>query len=444
MNDLRTVHIVGGGLAGSEAAWQLAQRGIDVTLYEMRPAVTTPAHHGKDLAELVCSNSLKSDDPKTASGLLKRELDALGSLLISVARKHRVAAGAALAVDREGFSAEVTRAIEQHPRIQLVREEVRCINPDVPTIVAAGPLASDCLSQSLTDIVGGSRLHFYDAAAPIVMASSLNPSRVFAASRWGKGSGDDYLNIALDEDEYRRFYDELISARRVIAKDFERSELFAACQPVEEVARTGFDALRYGALKPVGIDDPRTGRWPFALVQLRAETADRQAYNLVGFQTNLTWPEQRRVFALLPGLENAEFARFGVMHRNTFVDAPSVLNPDLSVRGVENLWLSGQITGTEGYLEAVASGLLAGLNVFARITGRAAVTLPRESAFGSLVSYATSPETARYQPMHVNYGIIPALPQRVKSKQDRYAAYSERARAAIHELVASRPDIWPQ
>lgn len=436
------VRIVGAGLAGTEAALQLARRNVPVELFEMRPQTPSPAHHTNDFAELVCSNSFKSDDPATAAGLLKRELEALGSEVLRVARRHAVPAGAALAVDRAAFSAELTRLVESNPLITVRREEVTELEVGEITIVAAGPLASEPLARALSAHTSQDRLYFFDAAAPIVMAESLNRDRVFAASRYGKGDGDDYLNIALDRDEYELFITELVAADRVHAKDFERKELFAACQPVEEVARTGFDALRYGAMKPVGVDDPRTGRWPHALVQLRAETADREAYNLVGFQTNLTWGEQQRVFRLLPGLEQAEFARFGVMHRNTFVDAPRVQAENFSVHGAPWLFLAGQITGTEGYLEAAASGLVAAINVYAFLSGNEPFVLPHTSALGSLFGYAHNPDTSPYQPMHVNFGIVPPLDHKERNKRERYRKYAERALADIGAAVDARADLF--
>lgn len=370
------VTVVGAGLAGCEAALQLGNAGVEVTLYEMRPALMPAAHHGSRFAELVCSNSFKSDDSKTAAGLLKQELTLLGSELIKLAQKTRVPAGGALAVDRELFSQAVEEKIAYCPNIAVVREEYVLGTAEGIVLIAAGPLASQQLVESLTPHIGPETLSFYDAAAPIVLRESLDMNRVFEASRYGKGEGSDYLNIALDEDEYKLFYDALVSGKRTIDKEFERKELFAACQPVEEVARTGYDALRYGALKPVGIDDPRTGRWPYAVVQLRKEDAFGQSFNLVGFQTNLTWGEQKRIFSLLPGMHNAEFARFGVMHRNTFIDAPKTLNRDMSLRLSPDIFLAGQISGTEGYTEAIASGLLAAKNILARLYGESPFVLP--------------------------------------------------------------------
>ena len=427
------VGIIGAGLAGSEAALQLAAAGIGVTLFEMRPHVTSPAHEGSRCAELVCSNSFKSDDGATAAGLLKRELEHLGSKLLPFARRCSVDAGAALAVDRVRFSKLVTRAIENEPRIELRREEF-VFSPDHgfdALIIAAGPLASERLTESLSPLLG-THLSFFDAAAPIISADSIDCAQAFFASRYGKGSGKDYLNCALDETQYRAFREALIQADKVVKRDFESKELFCACQPIEEVARTGEDAIRYGALKPVGIDDPRTGRWPYALVQLRAEDRNRQAYNLVGFQTNLTWPEQRRVFRMIPGLEDAEFLRYGVMHRNTFVDAPRLCEDDFSLKRHPYVWLAGQITGTEGYTEAIGSGLYVARNVAARLQGTEPLRLSDKTVLGALFAYATDEATMNYQPMHVNFGLIAPLENRVKNKRDRYAAYAKRS---LDELV---------
>lgn len=438
---IEQVTVIGGGLAGCEAAWQLAIRGIPVRLYEMRPDVMTPAHHSGSLGELVCSNSLKSEDPSTAAGELKVELAALGSLVLSAARDTKVAAGSALAVNRADFSQKLTEAVESHSLIDVIREEVREL-PEGRVIVATGPLTSSAFEPVLSRLVGDGRLSFFDAAAPIVDAESIDRSVVFAASRYDKGGGADYLNAPFTRAEYDTFYDALVEARRATEKEFERRELFQACQPVEEVGRTGRDALRYGAMKPVGLTDPRDGCRPWAVVQLRAENRECTAYNLVGFQTNLTFGEQERVFRLIPGLENAEFVRHGVMHRNTFIDSPRLLEPTLALRDTPGVWMAGQVTGTEGYSEAAASGLLAALNVWASIVGADPVILPAETVLGALIQYATSADTGGYQPMHVNYGIIPPLPERVKGKRERYAAYSERGRKALETWIVSRPDVF--
>lgn len=436
-DDVTRVSVVGGGLAGCECALALADRGIPVRLFEMRPRVMTPVHRGAALAELVCSNSLKSTKPDSAAGLLKHELTQLGSHLLECARACDVPAGGALAVDRNAFSRAVEQRIAARPLIEVVREEVTEVPAEGPVVIAAGPMCSDALAAQVTALVGGSNLAFFDAAAPIVDAATLDRDVLFSQSRYEGGEGGDYLNAAMDRPTYDAFVEALLGAERVIARDFERRELFQACQPLEEVARTGHDALRFGAFKPVGIVDPATGRRPWAVVQLRAENRQLTAYNLVGFQTNLTFPEQRRVFRMVPGLGQAEFFRYGVMHRNTFVDAPHALDATLAVRGQRRVRLAGQITGTEGYVEAMASGLVAALNVAADLAGRPLEPLPPDTALGSLLAYATSPETSGYQPMHVNFGLLPPLEttRRLK-KQERYRAYAERARASLEGWLA--------
>ena len=435
------VTVVGGGLAGSECALQLARRGVRVRLFEMRPRVSSPAHHTANLAELVCSNSFKATRLDSAAGLLKEELRRMGSCLLSCAEKASVPAGGALAVDREQFSREVEQLVAQQEGIEVIREEVTDI-PEGRVVIAAGPLASPALSARLHDLVGGDSLAFFDAAAPIVDAATLDCDVLFSQSRYGEAGEGDYLNAPLNREEYESFIDALVHAERVVLKDFEGGDLFQACQPAEEVARTGKDAIRFGAMKPVGLTDPRTGRRPWAAVQLRAENAERTAYNLVGFQTNLTFPEQRRVLRRIPGLENAEFFRYGVMHRNTFVDAPHVLDCTFAVPGT-TVRLAGQITGTEGYMEAVASGLLAALNTWADLAGTPAVSLPRTGALGSLVAYATDPETVGYQPMHVNFGLVPPLEDaKRRGKRERYAAYADRALKDLDSYLQARADLF--
>lgn len=433
------VTVVGGGLAGSECALQLARRGVRVRLYEQRPQCASPAHHTGSLAELVCSNSLKSIKPDTAAGLLKSELDALGCVLLDCARRCSVPAGGALAVDREAFSAEVTRLVEECPEIEVIRERVSSL-PEGPCVIAAGPLCSEELFDALATAVGGTKMSFFDAAAPIVDADTLDRSVIFSQSRYQEGEGGDYLNCPMSKDEYDAFMEALLSAERVISRDFEQRDLFCACQPLEEVARTGHDSLRFGALKPVGLTDPRTGRRPWAAVQLRAENSARTAYNLVGFQTNLTWPEQRRVFRLIPGLSEAEFLRYGVMHRNSFVDAPHALDRTFRIPGT-SVRLAGQITGTEGYVEAIASGLLAALNTYADLTGAPSVELPATGSLGSLVAYATDPDTVGYQPMHVNFGLVPPLDNPPRNKAEKRAALARRARADLDAYLCSRTDL---
>ena len=440
MAQLDTVTVVGAGLAGSECALQLARRGVPVRLVEQRPTKSSPAHHTDCFAELVCSNSLKSMRPDSAAGLLKAELERMGSELLACARQAAVPAGGALAVDRTRFSQLVGERIEASPLIEVVRREATQA-PEGRCVIAAGPLCSDALAKSVGDLVGAESLSFFDAAAPIVDAETIDRSIVFSQSRYEENGVGDYLNCPMDKQEYEAFMEALLGAERVVAKDFEQSDLFCACQPVEEVARTGIDAARYGAMKPVGLTDPRTGRRPWAVVQLRPENAELTSYNLVGFQTNLTWPEQRRVFRMIPGLENAEFFRYGVMHRNSFVDAPRVLDHTFAVPGT-TVRLAGQICGTEGYTEAIASGLLAALNTYADLHGLAQVELPRTGALGSLAAYATNPATSPYQPMHVNFGIVPPLEGPRLKKRDRYARYSQRALADLDAYLATRHDLF--
>jgi methylenetetrahydrofolate--tRNA-(uracil-5-)-methyltransferase len=429
--ELEKVTIVGAGLAGSEAALQLANRGVEVELHEMRPGKMTPAHHTGRFGELVCSNSLKSLDPTSAAGTLKYELAVLGSRLIDIALDSSVPAGKALAVDRDVFSTRVTEELKSNPNIKIVEGEVDAI-PNGRAIVATGPLTSDGLADEIRRELGSDFFAFYDAAAPVVEAESLDMDKLFSQSRYDKG-GADYLNAPFDKEGYEAFVEELLNAERVIPKAFESKDLFSACQPVEEIARSGKDALRFGPLKPVGLTNPKTGHRPWAVVQLRAENEALSAYNLVGFQTNLKHPEQERVFRMIPGLEHAEFARFGVMHRNSFIDSPHVLGKTFEIPNRPVVRFAGQITGTEGYCEAMASGLLAALATYCEIIGKELPPLPRDSMFGALVDYATDPETQDYQPMHVNYGIARPFEKRIKNKRERYMSYALRARKAIDE-----------
>ena len=436
------VNIIGAGLAGSEAALQLAQRGVHVRLFEMRPETETDVHRGGDCAELVCSNSLKSTKPESAAGMLKAELAALGSQLIAAAGRSRVDAGGALAVDRDEFSADVTSMVKENPYIEY---RVMCVSDPLDaslgaadaTILATGPLTSDALAQWLVDKTGSDNLAFFDAAAPVVMADSLDMDVLFRQSRYEQDAPGDYLNAPFDKESYDAFIAELVAADRVIKRDFETKDLFQACQPIEEIARKGADAPRFGTCKPVGLTDPATGRRPWAAVQLRAENAQGTAYNLVGFQTNLTFGEQKRVFRMIPGLQNAEFARYGVMHRNTFIQAPRLLDRDLRLRGIDApVYVAGQLSGTEGYCEAIASGFMCALFVYAQLQGMQAPLLPVETAFGALLDYATDPATQDYQPMHVNFGILKPLDQHIRNKGMRYAAYAERGSRAMEGYVA--------
>ena len=436
------VNIIGAGLAGSEAALQLAQRGVHVRLFEMRPETETDVHRGGDCAELVCSNSLKSTKPESAAGMLKAELAALGSQLIAAAGRSRVDAGGALAVDRDEFSADVTSMVKENPyieyRVMCVSDPLdACLGAADATILATGPLTSDALAQWLVDKTGSDNLAFFDAAAPVVMADSLDMDVLFRQSRYEQDAPGDYLNAPFDKESYDAFIAQLVAADRVIKRDFETKDLFQACQPIEEIARKGADAPRFGTCKPVGLTNPATGRRPWAAVQLRAENAQGTAYNLVGFQTNLTFGEQKRVFRMIPGLQNAEFARYGVMHRNTFIQAPRLLDRNLRLRGVDApVYVAGQLSGTEGYCEAIASGLMCALFVYAQLQGMQPPLLPVETAFGALLDYATDPATQDYQPMHVNFGILKPLDQHIRNKGMRYAAYAERGSRAMEGYVA--------
>jgi len=431
------VTIIGGGLAGSEAAWQLARSGVEVDLLEMKPSRRTPAQRLDGLAELVCSNSLRSDNPMNAVGLLHEELRRLGSLVLACADETRVPAGDALAVDRQRFSAAVTSRLQGHPRISVKRQEAAALPPPPgPAVVATGPLTSDPLAGEIARACGG-RLAFYDAIAPIVEADSVDREVAYALSRYGKGAGDDYLNLPMTEEDYQAFVEALLGAEKVPAHDFEEPRYFEGCLPIEVMAERGADALRYGPMKPVGLEDPRTGRRPHAVVQLRREDAAGTAFNLVGFQTRLTWPEQRRVFReRIPGLGKAEFLRLGQVHRNTFVDAPRVLSPDLSLRERPHLFLAGQITGVEGYVESAASGLVAARSVLDRLAGRPFRPPPPGTALGALhrhVTGAAHPEGYDYQPTNVVFALFPPLPGRYRGKEARKAAHAERARREIQE-----------
>lgn len=424
------VTVIGGGLAGCEAAWQLAEAGFPVCLLEMKPIAFTPAHHYAGLAELVCSNSLKADRLNSAAGLLKAEMTRLGSLLMQCARKAAVPAGGALAVDRKQFSDLVTDAIRNHPNITLKTAVVEQI-PDKPVVVATGPLTNGKLAEDIERRCG-SRLSFFDAAAPIVSFESLDKEKIFFAARYGRGDAD-YINCPMNREEYEAFYDALIRADRAPLHDCDKEvfRVYEGCMPIEVLASRGIDTMRFGPLKPVGLIDPRTGHRPWAVVQLRRENREGTLYNLVGFQTNLKFPEQRRVFSMIPGLEHAEFHRYGVMHRNSFLDSPRLLDADYSLRGAEFLFFAGQMTGVEGYIESAASGILAGKNLARKLQGKPPLILPQVTMMGALASYISSAPTENFQPMGANMGILPDLPERIRGKQEKYQAYADRAMAAL-------------
>ncbi|NLF02054.1 MAG: methylenetetrahydrofolate--tRNA-(uracil(54)-C(5))-methyltransferase (FADH(2)-oxidizing) TrmFO [Anaerolineales bacterium] len=431
-----SVTVVGGGLAGSEAAWQAAERGVTVTLYEMRPVVQTPAHTTDCLAELVCSNSLGADQPERAAGLLKAELRLLGSMVLKCADLTRVPAGGALAVDRTLFAAEVTRRIEEHPRIHLVRAEVTEI-PDGVTVIASGPLTSDALAQAISDVTGQGRLYFYDALAPIVAADSVDMTLAFRAARYGRGDAD-YINCPLNEAQYDQLVTALVGAERIPLRDFEREDarFFEGCLPIEVLAARGREALAFGPLRPVGLADPRSGRRPYAVVQLRQDNLRCTLYNMVGFQTNLRYGEQERVFRMIPGLERVEFVRYGHMHRNTFVNAPTLLDPTLAVRGRPDLFFAGQLTGIEGYIGSIAAGWLAGTNAARAVRGQALVAPPETTMLGALCAYVSHADPATFQPMKANLGLLLPLDGPPRGKQERGRAYATRALSAIASFAA--------
>jgi len=431
------ITIIGGGLAGSEAAWQAAERGVHVTLYEMRPHKMTPAHVSGRLAELVCSNSLGSDLPDRAAGLLKAELRVLNSLVLACADETRVPAGGALAVDRELFAAAVTRRVASLPRVRIVRQEVTAI-PDGPAVIATGPLTSVALAGRIAALTGQDHLYFYDALAPIVSADSIDMSVAFRASRYGRGDAD-YINCPLTEEEYGRFVDALIAAERIPLHDFERQDarFFEGCLPVEVLAARGRDALAFGPLRPVGLTDPRTGQRPYAVVQLRQDNLAGTLYNLVGFQTNLRYGEQERVFRLIPGLEQADFVRFGHMHRNTFINAPLLLEPTMGFRTRPDLFFAGQITGVEGYVGSVGSGWVAGVNAARFVLELDPLVLPETSMLGALCHYVSRADPAAFQPMKANFGLMPPLSPPVRNKRKRYRAYATRALADLKSMFSS-------
>ncbi len=424
--NLTKFNVIGAGLAGCEAAWQIAQRGGKVRLHEMKPQKKSQAHHIDTFAELVCSNSFRSNSLENAVGLLKEELRRMDSLIIHCADKTSVPAGGALAVDREAFSSLVTDMINKHKNIEIIYGEVQTIPQGGITIIATGPLTSDVLSVEISKLVGDESLYFFDAAAPIVKKDSINMEKAFAASRYNKGS-DDYINCPMNKEEYTKFYNALISAETAEVKDFDKRLIFEGCMPVEIMAARGIDTLRYGPMKPVGIINPHTGTKPYAVVQLRQDNFEGTLFNIVGFQTRLKWSEQKKVFSMIPGLENAEFVRFGVMHRNTFINSPVLLMPTYRMRKYENIYFAGQITGVEGYVESTASGLVAGINAYADAYGKKPVVFPKSTAIGALANYISTSSIGDFQPININYGIIEQPINRIRNKRERYKSISKRA-----------------
>nr|WP_127580590.1 FADH(2)-oxidizing methylenetetrahydrofolate--tRNA-(uracil(54)-C(5))-methyltransferase TrmFO [Paenibacillus koleovorans] len=435
MSETKRVTVIGAGLAGSEAAWQIAKQGVPVTLYEMRPVRKTPAHITDKFAELVCSNSLRANGLTNAVGVLKEEMRRMDSLVLAAADKHAVPAGGALAVDRDGFSGEITSTLREHPLIEVLTEELREL-PDGITVVATGPLTSPELSERLKALFGEEYLYFYDAAAPIVEKDSIDMSKVYLASRYDKGEAA-YLNCPMTEEEFDRFHDALITAETAPMKEFEKEIYFEGCMPIEVMSKRGKQTALFGPMKPVGLMNPHTGKLPYAVVQLRQDNAAGTLFNLVGFQTHLKWGEQKRVFSLIPGLENAEFVRYGVMHRNTFINSPKLLRPTYQFRDRDDLFFAGQMTGVEGYVESAASGLIAGMNAGRMARGLACVTLPPETALGSMAHYITSADPAHFQPMNANFGLLPPVEERIRNKKLKNEKLAERALETIQNFSST-------
>ena len=433
------VNVIGAGLAGCEAAFQIAERNIRVRLFEMKPHKMTPAHKSRDFCELICSNSLKAARVESAAGLLKEEMRRMDSLLMQCADKCTVPAGGALAVDRDIFSAMVTERIKTHPMIEVIEDEVKEIPHDAVTVIATGPLTSDALAEKITGLCGGG-LHFFDAAAPIVTAESIDMENAFTASRYDKGGDDAYINCPMNKDEYEAFHKELVNAERAPRHDVDvmNPKVYEGCMPVEILAQRGLDTLRFGPMKPVGLKDPKTGHRPWAVVQLRTENSEKTMYNLVGFQTNLRFPEQKRVFGMIPALRNAEYVRYGVMHRNTFLDSPRVLNADYSLKSDSNIFFAGQMTGVEGYMESASSGLIAGINAALKVKDEKPFILPKETMTGALAAYISDSTVEDFQPMGANLGILPALSEHIRDKKLRAAAYAERALKALDDIICDR------
>lgn len=432
----QVVNVIGAGLAGSEAAWQIASRGVKVRLFEMRPVKQTPAHHTDKFAELVCSNSLRANTLTNAVGVLKEEMRILNSLIIKAADSASLPAGGALAVDRHEFSGFVTEQLKNHPLVEIVNEEVTEI-PEGITVIATGPLTSEALAKKIKELTGEEYLYFYDAAAPIVEKDSINMDKVYLKSRYDKGEAA-YLNCPMTKEEFERFYDALVNAEVVELKEFEKEIYFEGCMPIEVMAKRGPKTLLFGPLKPVGLEDPRTGERPYAVVQLRQDNAAGTLYNIVGFQTHLKWGAQKEVFRLIPGLENVEIVRYGVMHRNTFINSPKVLKKTYQLKTRPNLFFAGQMTGVEGYVESAGSGLVAGINAARLALGKEPVELPKETALGSMARYITEADPSNFQPMNVNFGIFPELGERIKSKQERALKHAERAIGTIRNFMNSQ------
>ncbi|MCQ6279674.1 FADH(2)-oxidizing methylenetetrahydrofolate--tRNA-(uracil(54)-C(5))-methyltransferase TrmFO [Bacillus sp. EB600] len=428
-----SINVIGAGLAGSEAAWQIAKRGVKVRLFEMRPVKQTPAHHTDKFAELVCSNSLRANTLTNAVGVLKEEMRRLDSVIIASADACSVPAGGALAVDRHEFADKVTNTVKNHENVTVINEEVTEI-PDGPTVIATGPLTSADLSKQLKELTGEDYLYFYDAAAPILEKESINMDKVYLKSRYDKGEAA-YLNCPMTEEEFNRFYEALISAETAVVKEFEKEVFFEGCMPIEVMAKRGIKTMLFGPMKPVGLEDPRTGKRPFAVVQLRQDDAAGTLFNIVGFQTHLKWPAQKEVIHLIPGLESAEIVRYGVMHRNTFINSPKVLNATYQFRNREDLFFAGQMTGVEGYVESAASGLVAGMNAARLFFGEQPLEFPAETAIGSMAKYITTANPDHFQPMNANFGLFPELPVRIKGKQERNLQYANRALETIQNFV---------
>ncbi|GIP27391.1 methylenetetrahydrofolate--tRNA-(uracil-5-)-methyltransferase TrmFO [Paenibacillus sp. J23TS9] len=436
LTEIKQVTVIGAGLAGSEAAWQIASRGVPVKLYEMRPVVKTPAHHTDKFAELVCTNSLRANGLTNAVGVLKEEMRMLNSIILGSADKNAVPAGGALAVDRDGFSGDITDILHNHPLIEVVNEEIQHIPEDGIVVIATGPLTSPSLSAEIKALMGEEYFYFYDAAAPIVEKDSIDMSKVYLASRYDKGEAA-YLNCPMNEEEFDAFYEALVSAEVAQLKEFEKEVYFEGCMPIEVMMQRGKQTALFGPMKPVGLVNPHTGTLPYAVVQLRQDNAAGTLYNLVGFQTHLKWGEQKRVFSMIPGLENAEYVRYGVMHRNTFINSPRLLKPTYQLKTNENLFFAGQMTGVEGYVESAASGLIAGINAARKAKGEELVVLPETSTIGSMAHYVTNADPEHFQPMNANFGLLPGLEKKIRNKKEKNEALANRALASITEFVDS-------